>query len=389
MTIKLYNISAYESSFTATVLRCEPEDGGFSVLLHQTLFFPEAGGQSCDSGRIAGLPVLWVEEKAGEIFHHLPSPLPVGETVQGEIDFPARYRKMQCHTGEHIFSGTLHRLYGCDNVGFHLGDDGMTVDTDRFLTAEEIAVAEAETNAAIRRNLPVEVLYPTPEEAAGLLYRSKKEITSELRIVRIGDVDTCACCAPHVKATGEVGLLKVTECRKHKSGVRMKLLAAADAVSDYQEKHRTAVFLSQLLSVPPEKIQEPVQTLLQETGRMKGEIAALRREILRREAAELPATTGNICLFTDCGDLRILSETAFSLRQKAGGVSVVLCGAGSAGYRFAMASEKSSLSVVAEAAHQALGGKSGGNAELFRGTFTAEKEAIAAFFRQFVPDAPI
>ena len=220
MTEKLYNQNAYLRAFSARVLSVSEGKGGHLVETDATAFFPEGGGQGADRGTLGGFNVLDVQEREGRIFHLLSGAPNVGDVVSGEVDFALRFERMQCHTGEHIVSGILHRLCGAENVGFHLGDI-VTLDIDVVVDRATLDRAEDLANEAVFRNIPVEISYPAPEALASMTYRAKLDLTENVRIVTIGDVDACACCAPHVAYTGEIGLIKILEFEKHRGGTRI------------------------------------------------------------------------------------------------------------------------------------------------------------------------
>ena len=171
MTEKLYEVDSYVQNFTAQVVSCTPVPGGFAVVLDRTAFFPEGGGQPCDTGRLGGARVLAVHTDGETITHTTDAPLTAGETVDGCLDWPARLDAMQQHTGEHILSGALHRLFGAENVGFHIGSPYVRMDTSIPLTQEQLAQAEAEANAAVRADTPVHCWVPDPETLARTDYR--------------------------------------------------------------------------------------------------------------------------------------------------------------------------------------------------------------------------
>ena len=184
------------------------------MTLDRTAFYPEGGGQPADHGTLGGIPVLDVQEQHDEIVHTLSQPLAVDQTVEGVVDWDRRFDHMQQHSGEHILSGILCDCYHCDNVGFHLGADTVTIDYNTDLTWEQVMAAEAAANAVIWADRPVEITYPDPDTLAHLAYRSKKELTGPVRIVTFPEADCCACCGTHVRRAGQVGLVKVLSCQK-------------------------------------------------------------------------------------------------------------------------------------------------------------------------------
>lgn len=240
MTKKLYDLDAYATEFDATVISCEKaEENGaavYYVVLDQTLFFPEEGGQSPDKGTLGECNVMDVQIKGDVITHTLDAPLKPGAAVHGILNWSHRFYNMQQHSGEHIFSGIVHKKFGYDNVGFHLSDAIVTMDFNGILTEQDAAEVEYEVNEVIVKNLPVQVTFPSREELAVLDYRSKIEIEGQVRIVTIPGVDVCACCAPHVRQTGEIGMLKVMSVQNHRGGVRISMLCGFRALEAFRQK---------------------------------------------------------------------------------------------------------------------------------------------------------
>ena len=239
MTEKLFYRDSHLKEFTAEVLSCEKRDGHYEVELDRTAFFPEGGGQYADTGVLDEMQVCDVQEKDGRIFHimkdrseRVSEYFTAGRRVSGRIDWEERFMKMQQHTGEHIVSGLVHARFGYNNVGFHLGSEDCTMDFNGAVTKEELQEIEQEANRAVWKNLPVQVLYPTEEELASMDYRSKIEIEGQIRIVVIPGYDVCACCAPHVNNTGEIGMIKLTGVQRYKGGVRVTMLCGVRALLD-------------------------------------------------------------------------------------------------------------------------------------------------------------
>lgn len=228
-TAKLYETDPYVQTFTATVLVCTPAGEQFAVQLDRTAFYPEGGGQPCDTGALGTALVTDVQEHGGVITHTVSAALPVGQTVEGRIDWARRRDHMEQHTGEHILSGTLHRLFGAENVGFHIGSPAVRMDMSVPLTVGQLAEAEAQANAVIRADAPVRCWYPAPEDLAKLTYRSKKEIDGAVRLVDAGGADLCACCGTHVSTTGQVGAIKILSAQSYKGGTRLAVVCGERA----------------------------------------------------------------------------------------------------------------------------------------------------------------
>ncbi len=379
MTEKLYYRDSHLFRFSSEVLRCEEADGKYLVGLAETAFFPEVGVQPADTGLLGGVRVLDAHEKNGEVLHYCDAPLPVGTVVNGEVDAEQRMRRMQNHSGEHIFSGTAHSLFGCSNVGFHIGADDMTLDFDYVFTAEDVGRIETLANEAVRRNLPVWVFFPSPEELAALDYRSKKELAGEVRIVEIPGVDRCACCAPHVSFTGEIGIIKVLNFEKHRGGTRLSLLCGMQALEDYRRKLRSAAEISALLSVRRDAVVEGVQRLLEERDALKEKRAALSMELMRLKAAAVPDGEKNVCLFVDVSDEIAARELCNLVMEKCAGLAAVFFPAAEGGFRYIIGSRTLDLRKLGKTINAGIRGRGGGRPEMIQGSARASEEEIRGF----------
>ena len=270
-TIKLYENDSYIKNFSATVVSCEEKDGAYSVVLNQTAFFPEGGGQDADKGKINDADVLDVQIKNDVIYHKVNKPFNVNEEVTCTLDWETRFSRMQNHTGEHIVSGVIHSLFGYNNVGFHMNDTLVTLDVDGPLSDEDIKKVELKANNAIYENKSIKAIYPTAEELPDYDYRSKLDITEGVRLIEIEDYDLCACCAPHVAKTGEIGIIKIVSYIPYKKGTRIEMLCGALALNDYQNLHSTNKAVMNMLSANRFEIAESVE-------RIQGELSSARAE---------------------------------------------------------------------------------------------------------------
>lgn len=277
-TVKLYEEDAYLGEFTAIVEKCVSEAGIFKVVLNQTAFYPEGGGQPADGGILGSARILDVQEAGGIIFHTVTKPLEPGSEVVGKVDFERRFSNMQNHSGEHIVSGIIARKYGCHNVGFHMGTAAVTVDFDKVLTKEQLFEVEMEANDAILKDVPIRVFCPTAEELESMEYRSKKKIEGQVRLVEVEGYDRCACCGTHVAHTAEIRLIKILGVQNYKGGVRVSMLSGERAFRDYQMKHSNLVGISQLLSVKPEEAGDAVVRLKEKNIELKKEIKQMKKQ---------------------------------------------------------------------------------------------------------------
>ena len=388
-TEKLYENNAYLRRFTATVLSCEPladkkkrTDGAeYAVILDQTAFFPEGGGQTADTGNLGNAVVSDVQEKDGEILHYVDVPLPVGEELAAELNWEERFRKMQNHTGEHLISGIVHSQFGYDNVGFHLGTDGVTVDFSGVLTESELEFVEYIANRVVGENVPVTVSYPTPEECAAMEYRSKLALTEGVRIVTIEGWDVCACCAPHVSQTGAVGGIKILSCENWKGGVRIRMLCGLDARDDYQKRLDNTVRISNMLSCKQLESADAVARLMKQSQAEREEAAKLRRALLDMKTAALQKTDGNLVIFDDLLDNNSLRNLVNAGVPLAGGVCAAFQGSDAEGYRYIIGSANVKLRAWAKEFNAALNGRGGGSEEMIQGTVNAPESEIRAYFQ--------
>ena len=307
----------------------------------------------------------------------------MGASVDGQVERELRLCRMQNHSGEHIFSGTAHRLYGCENVGFHMGEGDLTIDFDRELSEEEIHTVETQANEAVRADLPIEITFPSPEELAVLEYRSKKELTGEVRIVSIPGVDCCACCAPHVSRTGEVGVIKVLNFERHRGGVRLVLSCGMWALEDYRKKQQSAAEISALLSAKRDEISPAVQRLLHERDALKEKNALLAMELIRFKAAQQPETEENLCLFEAIPDEIAVRELVNLLMEKTGGLAAVFFPGEMGGYRYIIGSRSIDLRKASKAINAGIGGRGGGRPEMIQGSASASEDEIRGFILAF------
>lgn len=378
-TVRLFDKDSYMQAFDATVLSCEQENSGYSVVLDRTAFFPEEGGQSADCGTLEGVHVLDVQEKEGVIMHYTDAPLQIGATVRGQLDFETRYQKMQIHSGEHIVSGLMHRKYGFSNVGFHLGGE-ITMDFDGELTREQLNEIEDEANRIIYENVAITAEYPSAEVLAATMYRSKLDLSENVRLVTIGEYDVCACCAPHVARTGEIGLIKLLDAIRYKGGMRIHFLAGSAALAHYRKTWQDVASISAMLSVKQSEVVEGVRKKDAEIEKRSALISSLRRQLLDYKIAALEETEGNLCIFTDDPDMLSLRLLVNAGVPKCTGICAAFYGNDTDGYRYIMGSASRDLKTLSKQINAALGGKGGGSAQMIQGSCTAAEQVIREYF---------
>lgn len=381
MTEKLYDSDSYATEFDACVISCEPCETGYKTVLDKTLFFPEEGGQCCDRGTLSGVLTDHVSIVGDTIYHYTKSPFSVGDTVHGVIDFSVRFRNMQNHTGEHIICGVAHSLYGYENVGFHLGADYVTMDLSGPLTEEEIRYVEKLSNEAVFKNLSVKGFYPSEKELETIDYRSKSDISGKIRIVTIDGVDACACCAPHVKSTGEVGLIKILDAIHYKGGMRLNILCGFDALFDYEERFKINVALSNMLSTPQSDVVGAVERLLEENNALKQKISQKSRKIVDMYVDAVSHSQESIIVFEEDLDANMMRILANKIKEKTDKLSAVLTGNDETGYKYIITSSHVDLKSHLADMNTSLSGRGGGSSQMIQGSFESTRANIENYLK--------
>ena len=379
MTEKLYEQNAFLIKFQAKVLSCAKGKKGFDVVLDRTAFYPEGGGQPYDTGKLGDVKVLEVHSRDGAIVHTCDHPLEEGAGLTGIIDWDRRFDLMQQHSGEHIISGLAHALWGCENVGFHLGAEVVTIDLSLPLDEDQIAQLEAEANRYIWLDRPVEVAYPSPEELARIDYRSKKELTGQVRVVTFPGADCCACCGTHVRSAGQVGLVKLLSAQKFREGVRVELVCGGRALRYLDRVLEQNVQVSRMLSAKPFETAGAASRLLAENEALRSRLTGLED---RRFAglAEQYAGRGDVIIFEDGlspDGLRRLCDAVLHTRA---GRCACFSGGDDQGYKYAVGQRGGDLRVFIKELNQALSGRGGGKPDFVQGSVQAARGEIEAFF---------
>lgn len=378
-TRKLYYEDCHLQSFSACVTGCEEAEQGCLVTLDATAFYPEGGGQACDTGILGRVRVLDVQERDGQILHLCDGALEVGAEVTGIIDYAERFHRMQQHTGEHILSGILNRRYGCHNVGFHMGKEFIEVDFDTPIPAEDLADIEWEANEAVWKNLPVKCWYPTPEELPGVAYRTKKALPWPVRIVKVPGYDSCACCGVHVAMTGEVGLIKIVSCIKFHQGVRMEMVCGSRAyayLSAVWEQNRQ---VSQAFSAKMLETGDAAQKMNEALAAEKYRANGLQTKLFD-SIAESYVNQENVLYISqtpmEAAEILFLADR---IAERCQGYAAVFAPKDS-GYGYCMVSRESNLTELGRELTKTLNGRGGGKAAFQQGSVAASRQQIEQFF---------
>ena len=378
-TGKIYYEDAYRVSFSAKVLSVEGKD----VVLDETAFFPEEGGQSPDRGSLSGTPVADVQIKDGYI-HHILAKEPTfaeGDTVFGEIDWEHRFSNMQQHSGEHLFSGVVCGTFGYDNVGFHLSDSEVTLDFSGSLTMEEALMAEKRVNEAIAANIPSKIDFLVGADIEKATYRSKLALAGPVRVVSFPGIDACACCAPHVNRTGEIGLLKVVSVMKWRTGVRVSILCGSRALALFDREHESLTKTARFLTTSADEVYNMTVKARKENETLRAALKKAVSEVMRLKVEAVAEGDGNVCLFEENLDGAAMREAVNALAAKRGGFSGVFSGSDDAGWNFVIGTQNGDARVMCAALRDGFGARGGGRPEMVQGSVKASQKEIANLFK--------
>ena len=381
MTEKLYERDSYLREFSAQVQTCEAAEGGFLVTLDRTAFYPEGGGQPCDLGTLGGAAVLDVRLRDGEIVHLCDAALSCGAAVRGEIDWARRFDFMQQHSGEHLVSGLLHAEFGCDNVGFHMGKDMITIDFNVPLDDAALRRIEQKANEAIWADLPTQILYPPAEKLPHIFYRSKKELAGQVRIVRFPGVDSCACCGTHVARTGEIGVIQLLSCVKFHDGVRVEMLSGGRCLRYLRRIREENHGVSVMLSAKPMETAAAVARMSRELEAAKQRLTTLEHAEQQRRAEALRGA-GDTVLF----EAELAPDQVRNLCDKVaktcGGRCAVFAGA-DGGWKYAVGGGEADLRPLCKALNAAFSGRGGGKAGFVQGSVQGTRAELERFLAEW------
>ncbi len=432
---KLYEKNSYLKENITVVTECVENNEGIFISLEETIFFPEEGGQYADTGMIyvignnkEEVGILLAEEKdfsaeksdlrtcdsmersdidivrvldgqlegKDNIFYKVDKKIPVGSRVRCVLDYDFRYEKMQNHSGEHILTGVIHNTYGYTNKGFHLGNEGaITLDVSNPMTYEEVMEMEKRANEIIYLNLPIRDSYPTEEELKNIEYRSKIEIDGQVRLITIGTedniIDICACCAPHVGRTGEVGIIKVTDVVNWKGGVRIFMVAGRRALEYINNEHNIIRKLKEVLSTSPENFPELVGSYVKELSEIKFKLnKQYENNIIERLEREIEAYAKAGAENTESKELNknhfefvatdfpsaSMKNIYNILVEKFSGFVGIFAGDDENGYRYMAGNKAGKSKLIFAVLSERFACKGGGNDKMVQGQLQGKKEDI-------------
>lgn len=387
MTEKLYDNDSYLTEFDCRIISFGEDNGRIYIETDRTAFFPEGGGQTSDRGYLDKLYISDVQIVGGRIFHYTDntpealSSLQNKDTLHGKIDFKKRFSDMQQHSGEHIVSGIICSSFNYNNVGFHLGTEVVTLDFDGELSREDIDRIEFLANKAIWDNKEILVHFPSDEELKSISYRSKIEIEGQTRLVEIPGIDVCACCAPHVKMTGEIGIIEIVSFERYKGGTRVSILCGERALRDIRHKLEENRKVSVLTSSKQIETSFFVEKLKEDKEKADYQIVGLQRELLSLKA-EAIGSEERIIIFDNNLQGKLLSDFALSIMEKAENFAACFCGENGL-YKYCIVSSKTDLRDMCKALNGAFCGRGGGKPQIVQGSLSGSEADIKDFLRSY------
>ena len=292
MPRKLYREDAYLREFTGDVTAIRDVDGRPAIALTQTAFYPTAGGQPCDQGRLGRFAVIDVREEGDEVWHVVDGGPPpgLGESLDGAIDWDRRFDHMQQHTGQHVLSQALLRALDAQTVSVHMGAT-CTIDiAASALDAAGAARVETLANTVVMDNRRVVIREVDADRVADLGLRRPPKVTGPVRVVEVEDFDRSACGGTHVRACGEIGPIVVRGWERYKGGVRVDFVCGWRTFRDIRSRMTLVRDLAGQFSVGEPELRETVLRLRDRAKDLDRDLTDARARLLDFEAAGLVET---------------------------------------------------------------------------------------------------
>ena len=289
-TKRLYIDDPYAWEFEARVVEVADYDGRPAVILNQTAFYPEGGGQPADHGSLNGIPVVDVQERDGRIFHIFGKDWDGSQTALCKVDGERRFDHMQQHAGQHVLSQVFVELFDGATQSFHLGEEVSTLEIAlNNITEEDIEAVEERANAVVFSNLEIRSRLVDEKDIHTVPLRRPPKKSGLLRIIEIADYDYSACGGTHPLRTGEIGPIKIIKWTRIRGNQRFEFLCGHRAVRDYIQKNRSIQEIANSLTISDREVADAFRRLREELKELKKEIKVLRMAQLKVEAGEFHA----------------------------------------------------------------------------------------------------
>jgi len=286
-TKRLYFKDPYQIEFEAKVIKRVSHEGKPAVVLDQTCFYPEGGGQPADKGLLSGIQVIHVLEEDDQVIHVLEEEVSY-DSVKGVIDWDRRFDHMQQHAGQHILSQCFVRILEAKTLSFHLGEKSSTLEIDmRKITDEEVEQIEKLANDIIFQNREIKSQFLGEEEIQSVPLRKPSQKKGLIRVVEVSGFDNTACGGTHPRRTGEIGIIKVLRWERIRNNVRLEFMSGGRALQDYIRKHRDLRHLSNQLTVDENEVTASFEKLISELKAQKSKTRKMQENLIQYEAEEV------------------------------------------------------------------------------------------------------
>lgn len=383
MTEKLFYNDPYLKECQAEIVDIINEDNKILVILDKTIFYPEGGGQPSDTGEINGVKVTYVFEDGRTIYHEVEK-APEGKIASCKINFDRRFDHMQQHSGEHLLSGAILKLYGGNNKGFHLGVDYVTVDIDMNEIDEQMVnKIEEEVNQYIYLNESINTYVVSKDECEKFPLRKQINVDEDIRVVEAKNMDCCACCGTHVFETGEIGIVKIIKTEKYKGMTRIYFKCGKRALKDFENKHDIVTKLIRSFSAKEDDIVERIESQCIEIDSLRKELSKLKKNLAEVEAENIIENEKTQVVFRKYGnkDFDDIQLIASELTMKS--YIIILASLRDNKILFLNKTDKDvNCGKIFKENIKEFNGKGGGNASRAQGTFDKEEDLVK--FSEFV-----
>jgi len=307
MTRRLYHDDAFAQSFTAHIAALTTYKGRAAIVLDQTAFYPEAGGQLGDHGTLAGISVLDTQEtEDGTIIHVVESAgaLQPGAEVTGTIEWRRRRQHMAQHTAQHLLSGALLDRAQAPTASARLGESALTIDVTRDRIPEvDLAAAEDLANSIIDDDLAIRAWFPDAAELATLKLRRDPKVDADIRVVAIGEFDLSPCGGTHASRTSQLGTIRITNTERYKGMTRITFAAAARARAELFTRDQVLRGLATRFSCAPSDVPAAIDKVVRDAESHGGEVTTLRGRLATHIAASFAGTGPVIAALPGDGEL--------------------------------------------------------------------------------------
>lgn len=286
-TKRLYFGNPYLRDFSARIVKRGAQEGRPVLVLDQTCFYPESGGQPSDKGTLSGVNVLQVFEAEGKIFHVVESDI-LSEEVIGNIDWTTRFDHMQQHAGQHVLSQSFFELYKAETLSFHLGEEVSTLEMDlRNLTEDQAAKIEERANAVVYEDREIKSYFVTEEQVEEIPLRRPPKKHGLIRVVEVAGFDYSACGGTHPYRTGEIGPVKILKWDRIRDNIRFEFVCGKRAMKDYALKHSLLREMALRFTVIESEVPASVEKISTELKDQKKRMKKIQDRLMQFEAQEM------------------------------------------------------------------------------------------------------